>query len=111
LIHIKDGARIDVAAQFAARQICAFFRLGNLLCWSWDLIVDNPSPFSEGLARVRKLHRLGQLQPIFIVYRHNEAGLPPEIEPMEFVKHGLEDHGLRSHAALNAAMASSLVAS
>ena len=69
-----------------------------IVCWSWDLIVDNPSAFSEGLASVRKLHRLGQLQAIFIVYRHNEAGLPPEIEPMEFVKHGLEDHGLRSHA-------------
>jgi hypothetical protein len=41
--------------------------------------------------------------PVFIVYRHDEAGLASEIETVEIVSLGLEDHGLRSHAVLNAA--------
>ena len=40
------------------------------------------------------------VSPFFNVYRHDEAGLPSEIETVEIISLGLEDHGLRSHAAL-----------
>ena len=39
-----------------------------------------------------------QPQPVFVVNRYDESGLASEIETMEIVSLGFEDHGSRSHA-------------
>ena len=73
---------------------------------SFDFVIDNFSGFSERLGGGRCWHRRGQPQSVFIVYGDNETGLACEIESMEMVSLGLEDHGLRSNAALKSAIAS-----
>ena len=75
----------------------------NLSSWPLDPVVDDLSRFPKGFGRARKRHRCRQPQPILIVDRNNEAGLASEIETMEMVSLRLEDHGLHSHAALDAA--------
>ena len=65
-----------------------------------DLAVDDPSRFLKGLGWRWAWHRCGQPQPIFVVYRYDETGLASEIEPVEIVRLGFEDHSLRSHSAL-----------
>ena len=77
---------------------------------SLNFIVDDLSRFVEGFGWRCERHRCAQPQPVFIEYRHDETGLAGEIEAVEIVSLGLEDHGLRSHAALKSAIASSRVA-
>ena len=43
-----------------------------------------------------------------MVYRHDEAGLASEIETVEIISLGLEDHGLLSHAVRFAKITSSV---
>ena len=74
----------------------------NLSSWPLDPVVYDLSRFPKGFGRGRKRHRCRQPQPIFIVYRHDETRLASEIETMEMVSLRLEDHGLPSHAVLNA---------
>ena len=74
----------------------------NLSSWPLDPVVHDLSRFPKGFGRGRKRHRCRQPQPIFIVYRHDETRLASEIETMEMVSLRLEDHGLPSHAVLNA---------
>jgi hypothetical protein len=80
---------------------------GELFPRSFDLVVDDLSRFREGLGRGCARHCRGQPQPVFIVDRHDETGLASEVETMEIVSFGFENHGLRSHAALKSAIASS----
>src|ERR1035437_8260420 len=71
------------------------------LCFrSFDLVDDGPSRFLKGLGWRWEWHRCGQPQPIFVVYRYDETGLASEIEPVEIVRLGFEDHSLGSHSAL-----------
>src|SRR5450759_4941010 len=79
----------------------------GLFSRSFDLVVDDLSRFREGLGRGCARHCCGQPQPVFVVYRHDETGLASEIETMEIVSLGLEDDGLRAHAALTSVIASS----
>ena len=74
----------------------------GLFSRSFDLVVDDLSRFLKGLGWRWARHRCGQPQPVFVVDRHDETGLASEIETMEIVSLGLEDHGLGSHADLSA---------
>jgi hypothetical protein len=67
--------------------------------WSLDLVINDFSRFLECPGGGRTRHRRGQPQSVFIVYRHDETGLACEIETMEMVSFGLEDHG-RPYPAL-----------
>src|SRR5450759_2716649 len=95
-------------ASFAASQhFVRYWTRANIeqplleLCFrSFDLVVDDPSRFLKGLGWRWAWHRCGQPQPIFVVYRYDETGLASEIEPVEIVRLGFEDHSLRSHSAL-----------
>jgi hypothetical protein len=62
---------------------------------SFDFVIDNFSRFSERLGGGWCRHRRGQLQSVFIIYGDDETGLAREIESVEMVSLGLEDHGLR----------------
>ena len=42
----------------------------------------------------------GKLQPVLIVYGHDETDLACQFEPMKIIYFGLEDHGLCSRVAL-----------
>src|SRR5262249_977335 len=64
--------------------------------WSFNLVVDDLSRFDEGLFGSGERRRRCQPEPVFIVDRHNEAGLAREIETVEMVSLGLEDHSLGS---------------
>jgi hypothetical protein len=84
-----------------------------LLPWTvrpLDFVIDNFSRFSEGLGGGWYRDRRGQPQSIFIIYGDDETGLAREIESVEMVSLGLEDHSLRSNAALKSAIACSRVA-
>ena len=92
---------------FAAPQNLSAFERADIeqplleLCFrSFDLVVDDPSRFLKGLGWRWAWHRCGQPQPIFVIYRYDETGLASEIEPVEIVRLGFEDHSLRSHSAL-----------
>src|SRR5262245_53311047 len=64
--------------------------------WAFNLVVDDLSRFDESLFGSGERRRRCQLEPVFIVDRHNEAGLAREIETVEMVSLGLEDHSLGS---------------
>src|SRR5262245_56426149 len=52
-----------------------------LFCsWAFNLVVDDLSHFDEGLFASEERRRCCQPEPVFIVDRHNEAGLAREIE-------------------------------
>ena len=68
----------------------------DLFSRSLNLAVNNLARFGEGFGRRCAWHRCSQPQPIFVVYRHDEAALASEIEAVEIVGHGLKDHGPRS---------------
>ena len=72
--------------------------------------VNNHARFRKGFCSRRAWHRRCKAQPILVVYRHDKTGLAGEVEPVEIVSLGLEDHGSRSHAALNSAIAASRLA-
>ena len=55
-------------------------------------------------------HRRGQPQSVFIIHGDDEPDLAHGIKSVEMISLGLEDHGLRSHAVLNAAIACSQLA-
>ena len=65
----------------------------SALFWSLDFVVDNLSRFSEGFSGISAPIRRSQPQPIFVVDRDNEPCLSSEIEAVEIVNLGLEDHG------------------
>jgi hypothetical protein len=52
----------------------------------------------EGFGWRCERRRCGQPKTVFVVYRHDETGLASQIETVEIISLGLEDHGLRSHA-------------
>jgi len=79
-IRIYEGPMTRVAAASA-------------LFWSLDFVVDNLSRFSEGFSGISAPIRRSQPQPIFVVDRDNEPCLSSEIEAVEIVNLGLEDHG------------------
>src|SRR5262249_19996146 len=74
---------------------------GEQFARSLNLVVDDLSGFDEGLFGSSERRRRCQPEPVFIVDRHNEADLAREIETVEMVSLGLQDHSLGSHAALN----------
>jgi hypothetical protein len=56
--------------------------------WPFDPVVDDLACFRESVGGSCERRRCGQPQPVFVVYRHDETGLPREIEPMEMVSLG-----------------------
>ena len=60
---------------------------------SLDLIVNDLPRFLKCGGRSWEWHRCGQPQPVLVVYRHDEAALAREIEPMKIVNLGFGDHG------------------
>jgi Sigma-70 factor, region 1.2 len=60
---------------------------------SLDLIVNDLPRFLKCGGRSWGWHRCGQPQPVLVVYRHDEAALAREIEPMKIVNLGFGDHG------------------
>ena len=57
-----------------------------------DLVVYNFASFRKCLRWRRHWRRAGEPQPVLVVDRDDEADLARQIEPMEVVSFGLEDH-------------------
>jgi hypothetical protein len=62
------------------------------------LIVDDPPRFREGLFGSGERRCRCEPEPVLVVYRGNDTGLARQIETVEMVGLGLEDHGPRPHA-------------
>ena len=77
-----------------------FSRL-SLFSRSLDFVVDDILRFAKSFLGSCKRRCDSQPQAVFIVYRHDEPGLAREIETVEMVSLGLEDHAMDPHAALN----------
>src|SRR5262249_47355556 len=73
-----------------------------LFCsWAFSLLSTIFRASTKACSQSEERRRCCQPEPVFIVDRHNEAGLAREIETAEMVSLGLEDHSLGSHAASN----------
>ena len=81
---------------------------GDLFSRTLDLVIDDHARFLKGLGWRWARHRCGQPQSFFIVYRHDEAGLPSEVKTVEIVGLGLEDHLVKTVLLIVAFVAGTL---
>ena len=62
----------------------------------FDLVVDDLACFLERLRRRRQRRRAGEPQAVLVVDRHDEPRLPRQVEAVEVISFGLEDHPAKS---------------
>src|SRR5262245_60311976 len=72
-------------------DVCRLVERGNnlFLTWTFDFAIDNFSGFHKRLGRCRPRVRSRQLQPVLIVYGHDETSLGCQVEPMKIISFGL----------------------